>query len=113
MNPAVFHKSYSRLPLPARLGNLAVTINRLADSLEKHQNQEGTRGLVREAMWFIEWTAADLESDRTVALIGTQRMMGQWFKRWDAIWQDEKEWKQVGQKARDTSQELFQWAMPV
>ena len=110
MNAAMFHKSFSRLPLHARVGNLAVTINRLADSLEKHQNQEGTKSFVREAMWFIEWTAAELEPERTTELIAAQRTMGNWFKHWESIWNDQAEGAKVQHQARAVSRKLFGWA---
>lgn len=110
MNAAMFHKSFSRLPLHARLGNLAVTINRLADSLEKHQNQEGTKGFVREAMWFIEWTAAELEPERTTELIETQKAMGKWLKYWENIWNNQEEVVKVEHQARAVSRKLFDWA---
>jgi hypothetical protein len=109
MNAAVFHKSFSRLPLNTRLGNLAVTINRVADSLEQHQNSDGTKGFVREAMWFIEWTAAELEPEHMKVLIDTQRTMGQWSKNWDDVWSDQSTVIKVREQAREIAQQLFSW----
>jgi hypothetical protein len=109
VNATVFYKSFSRLPLQARLGNLAVTINRLADCLEKHQNQEGAKGFVRESMWFIEWTASELEFEHTEALVKIQRTMGNWFRQWESIWNDKNQSLEVQHQARAVSKKLFSW----
>jgi hypothetical protein len=110
MNAAMFYKSFSRLPIQARLGNLAVTINRLADSLEQHQNQEGTKGFAREAMWFIEWTALEVNLEIQTELIDMQRQLAKWARQWNDTWNTLEKSNKMKIETRIMSNKLLEWA---
>ena len=110
MNVTMFHKSFSRLPIQARLGNLAVTVNRLADSLEQHQNQEGTKVFAREAMWFIEWTASEVSTDLQGQLIDMQRQLARWNRYWNDTWNTLETSRQMQFETRLMSQKLLKLA---
>ncbi len=109
MNAAMFYKSFSRLPIQTRLGNLAVTINRLADSLKQHQNQEGTKGFAREAMWFIEWTASEVNFELQTELIDMQRQLAKWTKHWSDTWDTLKKSNKMKIETRVMSNKLLEW----
>lgn len=110
MNATAFYRSFSRMPIQNRLGNLAVTLNRIADSLERHQNRDGTSGFVQEAMWFIEWLGNEVKPEQTEQIANLQRKLGRWRQDWERIWDSEKDCLVCQAQARAWSEKVLGWA---
>ena len=85
---------YLQDSIPVRLGGLAANLARVA-SLSKHDgHREAVSATLQESKWFIEWTAAELETKDTAELARLQTQMALWQlqsqKRWnDNSWRSE------------------------
>jgi hypothetical protein len=109
MNATVFYRSFSRIPIQNRIGNLAVTLNRIADSLERHQNIAGTKSYIQEAMWFIEWINPESNLEQAEQMAQLQRELGFWRKSIDLIWNDPIKQAQTQTLAREWSNRALEW----
>jgi hypothetical protein len=110
MNATAFYRSFSRIPVQNRIGNLAVTLNRIADSLERHQNSAGTKSYIQEAMWFIEWTSSETDPSRVEQMAMLQRELGNWRKNMDMIWDDPIKQSRTQTLVREWSEKVLEWA---
>lgn len=110
MNATAFYRSFSRMPIQNRIGNLAVTLNRIADSLERHQNSAGTKSYIQEAMWFIEWTNLESNPEQAEQMAQLQRELGNWQKNIDVIWNDPVRQSRTQTLTREWSNRALQWA---
>ncbi len=109
MNATTFYRSFSRIPIQNRIGNLAVTLNRIADSLERHQNIAGTKSYIQEAMWFIEWTNSESNLEQAEQMAQLQRELGSWRKNIDVIWDNPIKHAQTQTLAQEFSEKILGW----
>ena len=107
--PPDLQQSFSSLSLEKRLGNLASTFVHIASAIELQPQRKNGFAFVREAMAYIEWTANDLELDRTVEMVDMQRQLAHWSRIWDQIWTDDLERQKVQIQARAWAEKLLSW----
>jgi hypothetical protein len=79
---------YLRDPLPRRLGGLAATLGRIASSARNANDPTVVRGLLEEAKYYIEWTAAETDPDTAAELVSMQRLITLWEKSWESAFQN-------------------------
>ncbi|MBL8045431.1 MAG: hypothetical protein JNL09_02765 [Anaerolineales bacterium] len=68
---------YLAKPLPKRLGALAVNLAHISDCARQETPLDE---LMLESMYFIEWTAAELEPEVAYELVEMQLMLSLWRK---------------------------------
>ena len=74
---------YLRDPLSIRLGELAVTFGYISFSARNSTDPLVVQNHLHEARYFIEWTAADADSETAAELVSMQRLITLWLKVWD------------------------------
>ena len=81
---------YLQDPIVTRLGGLAANLGRIA-SFSKHEaHQEVVSSILQESKWFIEWTAAELDIQRSAELIRLQVQLALWHLQSQAKWHDDR-----------------------
>ena len=99
---------YLRFPVPARLGNLASNLARIADfSLMMDAPAQVVR-VLDESNYFIEWTAGETEVDTAAQLAELQSQLARWQDDWPQIWEDPARRAQVAQASRAWSERVLQ-----
>lgn len=73
---------FLRDPLPVRLGGLAADLARIASSSRHEDRAESVAEMLEEAMYYIEWTAAEADIDIAAELVDIQRLIGLWRHAW-------------------------------
>jgi hypothetical protein len=69
--------------LPQRLGRLAATLGRVSSTARKSFDPLIVQNHLREARYFIEWTAAETEPEVGAELVSIQRLLTLWLNVWD------------------------------
>ena len=70
-------------PLPQRLGGLAATLGRVSSAARDLTDPSIAQNHLKEARYFIEWTAAETEPEVASELVSMQRLITLWLKTWD------------------------------
>jgi hypothetical protein len=73
---------FLRDPLPVRLAGLAADLARVASSARHPAGADSVASMLEESQYFIEWTAAEAETDVAAELVDIQRMVALWRKAW-------------------------------
>ncbi len=76
-------KRYGRMTWQQRLGNLASTLARTATASQHQAKSVSLPDLLREAMWIIEWSAADTPLDAMAELAPMQVELGLLRHAWE------------------------------
>jgi len=76
---------FLRDPLPRRLGGLAATLGRISSAARRSDDPAVVRGLLEEAKYYIEWTAAETEPETAAELVSMQRLIALWEKVWQTV----------------------------
>jgi hypothetical protein len=74
---------YGRMTWQQRLGNLASTLARSATVSQQQSTSVSVPDLLREAMWIIEWSAADTPLDTIAELVPMQLELGLLRRAWE------------------------------
>lgn len=90
---------YLRDDLPVRLGGLAANLRRVKSAATRDENRTAVEGLLDESKHFIEWTAAEADSDKAAALVELQVQLAQWQYRWHDIWSDPVRRRELAEQA--------------
>jgi hypothetical protein len=69
---------YLRFPVPARLGNLASNLDRIADFSAMMDNPAPVARVFDESKHFIEWAAGEAEIETAAQLVELQRQLARW-----------------------------------
>lgn len=75
---------FLRDPIPRRLGGLAATLGRISSSARNSTDPAVVQGLLEEAKYYIEWTAAETEPDTAAELVSMQTLITLWEKMWES-----------------------------
>ena len=75
---------FLRDPIPRRLGGLAATLGRISSSARNSTDPAVVQGLLEEAKYYIEWTAAETEPDTAAELVSMQTLITLWEKIWES-----------------------------
>ena len=82
-NKEKLRERFLRDPLPRRLGGLAATLGRISSSARNSTDPLIVESHLREARYFIEWTAVEAEPEIAVELVSMQRLITLWLKVWE------------------------------
>ncbi len=94
---------YVRDPVPVRLGGLAANLARIASFSKNAAHRDAVLSIFLESKWFIEWTAAELEIEKSAELVRLQIQLALWDLQSHKEWQDEN-WRQ------NLANESSQWS---
>lgn len=94
---------YLRDPLPRRLGGLAATFGRISSSARASTDPAVVQGLLREAKYYIEWTAAEAEPETAAELVSMQTLITLWEKVWTSAFQNKSQRALLSVQARQWS----------
>ena len=92
---AAIRERYLRDDLPVRLGGLAANLSRIKSFTVHEASREAVESLIDESKFFIEWTAAQAESQTAAELVALQVQLAQWQHNWARIWADPSQRAQI------------------
>jgi hypothetical protein len=96
--PAI-RERYLRDDVPVRLGGLAANLSRIKSFAAHEAGREAVEGLIDESKFFIEWTAAQTESQTAAALVELQLLLARWQCNWGRIWADPAQRSQIAEQS--------------
>jgi len=82
INKEKLRERFLRDPLPRRLGGLAATLGRISSSAQRASDPAIVTGLLEEARYLIEWTAAEAETEAAAELAQIQLLITLWLRVW-------------------------------
>lgn len=97
---------YLNDPIPVRLGGLAANLARVASFSKNDAHYRVVLTILQESKWFIEWTAAELNTKDLAELVKLQLQMALWEIQSHHKWNDHH-WRSA---LRDQSQ---QWSQSI
>jgi hypothetical protein len=99
---------YLQDSIPVRLGGLAANLARVA-SFSKHDGYlDALSATLQESKWFIEWTAAELETKDIAELVRLQTQMALWQLQSQKRWNDNNWRAELSGQAQSWSQRILQ-----
>ncbi len=99
-NQNAIRERYLRDDLPMRLGGLAANLSRIKSFASHEANCELVASLLDESKFFIEWTAAESDSDTAAKLVELQIQLARWELNWTSIWADPIQRGQVAEQSK-------------
>ena len=99
---------YLRDDLPVRLGGLAANLSRIKSFSANEASNAVVESLIDESKMFIEWTAAQAEVDTAEKLVDLQVQLALWQLRWEKIWNNAAERKQVAEQSAYWSKQILE-----
>lgn len=99
---------YMKDELPIRLGGLAANLSRIKSFSANENSRETVASLIDESKMFIEWTAAHAEIHTAAVMVDVQVQLALWQIRWDRIWNDSAERKQVAEQSGIWSKQILE-----
>lgn len=81
-----------------RLGHIASNLARLRTFCNTAY-PEAVESVADETMYFIEWTAADIEPEYAEELVNIQVQLARWKLKFDSLWSDENERRNMSEQA--------------
>jgi hypothetical protein len=99
---------YMKDELPVRLGGLAANLSRIKSFSANENSRETVASLIDESKMFIEWTAAQAEINTASVMVDVQIQLALWQIRWDRIWADAAERKQIAEKSGLWSKQILE-----
>lgn len=103
---AAIRERYLRDAVPVRLGGLAANLARIKSFALRGASVGAVESLLDESKFFIEWTAAETDSQVAEQLVMLQVQLARWQCGWDGIWGDTE-------KRRILSDESSLWSKRV
>jgi hypothetical protein len=90
---------YMRDELPVRLGGLAVNLSRIKSFSANEASRDTVASLIDESKMFIEWTAAQAETETAAKLVELQVQLATWQLQWQLIWVNPSKRAQVAEQS--------------
>jgi hypothetical protein len=104
----VIRERYMRDPLPVRLGGLAANLSRIKSFSASESSRDTVAGLIDESKMFIEWTAAQTETETAAKLVELQVQLALWQLQWQSIWSDPSKRVQIAEKSSIWSKQVLE-----
>ncbi|MFL9459005.1 hypothetical protein AB0758_49550 [Tolypothrix bouteillei VB521301_2] len=104
----VNQESFVRDRIPLRLKNLATHLQQIGSLCSDATQGTATANLIRESLYFIEWTAPDMEIDRACELVELGRTLAKWSFHWEKISSDANARNQMAHEANSLSQKVLE-----
>jgi len=99
---------YLRDNMPVRLGGLAANLSRIGSFATHDAGCEAVESLINESKFFIEWTAAEAESNTAAELVELQIQLARWQRNWPEIWTNLSQRSKVAEQASVWSQRVLE-----
>jgi hypothetical protein len=99
---------YMRDDLPVRLGGLAANLSRIKSFSANESSRETVASLIDESKMFIEWTAAQAETETAAKLVELQVQLALWQLQWKNIWADSAKRAEVAEQSRLWSTQVLE-----
>ncbi len=99
---------YLRDDVPVRLGGLAANLSRIKSFASRDAGQDAVESLINESKFFIEWTAAETESNTAAELVELQIELACWQRNWAEIWTDIPNRRRVAEQAGAWSRRVLE-----
>ncbi len=96
--------------LPTRLGGLAADLMRVASSARRATGAKAVEKMLEESQYFIEWTAAELEPEKAVALVNMQRLIALWRRAWPEAQKDQYQRTILSVSAKQWADEVLNYS---
>jgi hypothetical protein len=109
-NKEKLRERFLRDSLPRRLGGLAATLGRISSSAKKSTDPTIVAGLLDEAKYLIEWTAADTEPETAAELLQIQILLTLWQKAWKEASQNPQQRLLLSVQAKDWSDKAIDFS---
>ncbi|MCF2152042.1 hypothetical protein IQ276_037710 [Desmonostoc muscorum LEGE 12446] len=81
-----------------RLGHIASNLARIRTFCNSAY-KEAVESVTDETICFIEWTAAEIESEYAEELVNIQIQLARWKLKFDSLWSNESECKNMSEQA--------------
>ena len=104
----VIQERYMRDELSVRLGGLAANLSRIKSFSANEASRETVASLIDESKMFIEWTAAQAEINTAAMIVDVQVQLSLWQIRWDRIWTNPAERKQIAEQSGIWSKQILE-----
>ncbi len=89
-----------------RLGHIASNLARLRTFCNTVY-PEAVESVADETICFIEWTAAEIEPEYAEELVSIQVQLARWKLKFDSLWSEESERKNMSEQASTWSQRVL------
>jgi hypothetical protein len=81
-NPNRIQERFLKDPIATRLAGLATDLGRISSSARHPSGSASVVEMLKESRYFIEWTAAETETEIAAELVDIQVMLSLWLKAW-------------------------------
>ena len=105
---SVVRERYLRDALPTRLSGLAANLSRIKSFAAHDASRDAVESLIDESKYFIEWTAADAETQTAAELVDLQIQLSQWQYNWVHIWTDPVQRCQIAEASNIWSKRVLE-----
>ena len=99
---------YLRDALPVRLGGLAANLSRIKSFAAYEASRDAVESLIDESKYFIEWTAADAETETAAELVALQIQLARWQCNWSRIWADPEQRRRFAEESSVWSKRVLE-----
>ncbi|MCC5670385.1 hypothetical protein LC653_43050 [Nostoc sp. CHAB 5784] len=89
-----------------RLGHIASNLARIRTFCNTTY-KEAVESVADETIWFIEWTAAEIEPEYAEELVNIQVQLAQWKLTFDSIWSDDSERRKMSEQSSAWSERVL------
>lgn len=99
---------YLKDPIPVRLGGLAANLARVASFCKNDAHHKVVSATLQESKWFIEWTAAELNTENSAELVKLQIQIAVWELQSQTKWQNHLWRSELTDKSKQWSFRILQ-----
>ncbi|AFZ28218.1 hypothetical protein Cylst_6425 (plasmid) [Cylindrospermum stagnale PCC 7417] len=92
--------------MPTRLGHIASNLARIRTFCNTAY-KEAVESVTDETLWFIEWTAAEIEPEYAEELVNIQVKLARWKLTFDNILSNDKERRKIAEQSSALSQRVL------
>ena len=105
---SAIRERYLHDALPIRLGGLAANLSRIKSFAAHDSSRDAVESLIDESKYFIEWTAADAETQTAAELVALQIQLAQWQCIWSRIWADPEQRRRLAEESSVWSKQVLE-----
>ena len=105
---SAIQERYLRDTLPVRLGGLAANLSRIKSFAAHDASRDAVESLIDESKYFIEWTAADAETQTAAELVALQIQLARWQCAWSRVWADLEQRRRLAQESSVWSKRVLE-----
>ncbi len=99
---------YLKDSISVRLGGLAANLARVASFSKNDAHHKAVSATLQESKWFIEWTAAELNTENIAELVKLQIQMAIWEIQSHSKWQNHLWRSELAAKSKQWSNRILQ-----